>query len=245
MIRYRKRFSIVNTYENWFEYKYSFSQLFLLNTYWHVKKQDKPAPPLVKNISHTIELDLLQPDDSIQSGFSKQIRQQYKIAENEGITCMFNPGLDEFIAFFNEFAAIKNTRNVGKLNRALLEEIGDQIVLCFAMYNGQPLAAHSYLVDKNIGIVRHQHSATKRFDENFDRNLIGRANKYLTVKNILHFKQQGLQVFDFGGYAANTTDESLLGINKYKLLFGGTVVESVNYSSYPQWILKKVMNLVR
>jgi len=51
-----------------------------------------------------------------------------------------------------------------------------------------------------------------------DRNLVGRANKYLTVKNILHFKEEGYKTFDFGGYAKDTSDESLKGINNYKLL---------------------------
>lgn len=240
MIRYYKKFYYFKVYENWFEYKYNLNDIFSLNVYWNLKKQNRNKIFAVKNISHTIELDLVQDTEAIFANFSKQIRQQYKISESEGTTFSFHNDVDGFVNFFNDFASKKNTNLV---SRRRIEEMGENLKLSFALYNGQILAAHSYLVDKETGIVRHHHSATKRLDENYDRNLIGRANKYLTVKNIEYFKQQGLKTFDFGGYAADTKDESLIGINKYKLLFGGQVVPSVNYYSYFYWLLKKLSKL--
>lgn len=243
MIRYYKRLYFFKIYDNWFECKYNLKDLLAFNVYWHVKMQGKKKVPMVKSISHTVELALNLTEEEIFSKFSKQIRQQSRIAENEGITVKFNADPTDFINFFNEFAAKKNNSMVGKLTKERIDIMGRQIEFCFALYNGQVLAAHSYLVDRNTGMVRHQHSATKRLDENFDRNLIGRANKYLTVKNILHYKEQGYATFDFGGYAADTTDESLAGINKYKLLFGGDVVPSTNYHSYSYWVFKKLYKM--
>ncbi len=240
MIRYYKKFYFLKVYENWFEYRHKIKNLFSLNVYWNIKKQDRQNIPSIKNVSHTIELDLEQDIEVIFSNFSKQIRQQAKIAEKEGIVCTFNHNVGEFVSFFNDFAAKKNTYSVSKRR---IEEMGESLQLSFAMYDGQVLAAHSYLIDREIGIVRHHHSATKRLDDNYDKNLIGRANKYLTVKNIEYFKEQNFKIFDFGGYAAETTDESLIGINKYKLLFGGQVVTSTNYYSYSYWLLKKISKL--
>ena len=240
MIRYYKKFYYFKVYENWFEYKYTLKNIFLLNVYWNIKNQDTNKIFGIKNISHTVELDLIHEIDTIFSNFSKQIRQQYKIAEGEGITFSFHSDIDKFVSFFNDFASKKNTNLISKRR---IEEMGENLKLSFAMYNGQILAAHSFLVDEETGCVRHHHSATKRLDDDYDRNLIGRANKYLTVKNIEHFKQLGLKTFDFGGYAAETKDESLAGINKYKLLFGGQVVPSVNYFSYSYWLFKKVTKL--
>ena len=122
--------------------------------------------------------------------------------------------------------------------------MGDSVKLSFATNNGEILAAHSYIIDEEVGIVRHLHSATKRLDEQYDRNLIGRANKYLTVKDILYFKEKGFKTFDFGGYAKDTPDESLKGINNYKLLFGGTVVTCIDYYSYNYWLLKRLSKLM-
>ena len=73
---------------------------------------------------------------------------------------------------------------------------------------------------------------------------IAKKGMNLTVKNIQFFKDEGFSIFDFGGYAKDTEDESLKGINNYKLLFGGKVVEAVGYVSYPYWLLKKIFKLV-
>lgn len=241
MIRYYKKFYFLKVYENWFQYKYRLKDVLGINVYWHVKKQDTAKVPAIQFISHTVELDLHQDSETIQANFSKQIRQQARIAETEGINCTFQNDIDVFVEFFNDFARKKNTDLV---SRRRMEEFGDGITLSFALHNGEIMAAHSYLTDKEAGIVRHHHAATRRLDDQVDKNLIGRANKYLTVKNILYFKEQGYKTFDFGGYAKDTTNESLKGINNYKLLFGGTVVESVNYFSYAYWLFKKLSGLL-
>lgn len=241
MIRYYKKFYFLKVYENWFQYKYRLKDVLGINVYWHVKKQDTAKVPAIKFISHTVELDLHQDSETIQANFSKQIRQQARIAETEGINCTFQNDIDVFVEFFNDFARKKNTDLV---SRRRMEEFGDGITLSFALHNGEIMAAHSYLTDKEAGIVRHHHAATRRLDDQVDKNLIGRANKYLTVKNILYFKEQGYKTFDFGGYAKDTTNESLKGINNYKLLFGGTVVECVNYFSYAYWLFKKLSGLL-
>jgi len=241
MIRYYKKFYFLKVYENWFQYRFNVADMLGLNVYWHVKKSDREKIPAIKFISHTVELELGQDNEAIQAGFSKQIRQQARIAETEGITCTFHKDIDTFVEFFNDFAKKKNTHLV---SRRRMEEFGDDILLSFAMYNGQIVAAHSYLMDKEAGIVRHHHAATKRLDESIDKNLSGRANKYLTVQNIFYFKNLGFKTFDFGGYAKDTTDESLKGINSYKLLFGGKVTECVNYFSYSYALFKKLSKLL-
>lgn len=240
MIRYYKKFYFLKVYENWFQYKYRLKDVLGLNVYWNVKMQDSKSIAAIKFISHTVELELTQDTETIQANFSKQIRQQARIAETEGIKCTFNNDIETFVEFFNDFAKKKNT-NLVSLRR--MKEFGDEIQLCFATYNGEIVAAHSYLIDKQAGIVRHHHAATKRLEEHADKNLSGRANKYLSVQNIFYFKQQGYKTFDFGGYAKDTTDESLKGINNYKLLFGGKVVESINYYSYSYWLFKKLSKL--
>ncbi len=242
MIRYYKKFYFLKVYENWFQYKYRLADVWGLNVYWNVKKQDRANIPGIKNISHTIELSLEQDAEAITAGFSKQIRQQARIAETEGITCNFdNKDIDTFVPFYNDFARKRNTHLV---SHRRIQEIGSGLQLSFALYNGEVLAVHSYLADKETGVVRHHHAATRRLDEQMDKNLIGRANKYLTTRNIMYYKEQGYKVFDFGGYAKDTTDEGLKGINNYKLLFGGKVTESVNYFSYGHWLLKKISKLL-
>lgn len=237
MITYKKKLFIFNIDETWFNYDDSIWNIFRLNVFMHVKNAENKRKTGKLDLTHTLELDLEQDTEQIFSGFSKQIRQQFKIAENEGTTYYFHQEIEKFADFFNDFAIKKETFTTSKEK---ILELGDSVKLSFAENNGQVLAAHSYLVDEKIGIVRHLHSATKRLDEQFDRNLIGRANKYLTVKDILYFKEKGYKVFDFGGFAKDTEDESLKGINSYKLLFGGKLVPCYNYYSYGYWYLKSL-----
>ncbi len=242
MIKYNNKVSFFTVSESWFTYQFKIRNIFSLNAFYHLKNNDDKKIPGVKEISHTLELDLLKGEDEITSKFSKQIRQQTKIAENEGTACYFHRDIEAFVAFFNEFAIKKNTFITSKEK---VTAMGDFLKMSFAVNNGKILAAHSYLVDDELGIVRHLHSATKRLDEQYDRNLIGRANKYLTVKDIFYFKENGYKIFDFGGFAKDTDDESLKGINNYKLLFGGTVVECIDYYSYNYWFFKKLSKLLR
>lgn len=240
MVRFKKKIFLFNVKETWFTHLYSFWDIFSVNAYMHVKNAENKSIAAVLDVSHTLELELNQETEVISANFSKQIRQQVKTAENEGTTCYFHKDIDQFVDFFNDFAFKKDTYTI---NRQRIAALGDSIKLSFSVNNGKVLAAHSYLVDEELGIVRHFHSATKRLDEQYDRNLIGRANKYLTIKSILHFKEMGFKVFDFGGYAKDTEDESLKGINNYKLLFGGKIVPCKDYYSYSYWLLKKTAKL--
>ena len=237
MIQYCKKVFILKVKETWFSYQYKLRNIFTLNVHLHVQNNLNKRKWAIQKNSHTLELNLLEDEDIIYSNFSKQIRQQIKISENEGTNCYFHNDIDQFVSFFNDFASKKDTYTTSK---EVLKGLGNSVRLSFSENNGHILAAHSYLIDDEIGIVRHLHSATKRLDEQYDRNLIGRANKYLTVKDILYFKGLGFKVFDFGGYAKDTKDESLKGINNYKLLFGGKIVTCVDYYSYSYWLLKKI-----
>lgn len=241
MIRYYKKIFIFNVKETWFTHQYQFWDLFSLNVFLHIKNGENKKIHGVQYNSHTLELDLAQDTGVIVANFSKQIRQQVKIAENEGTITYFHNEIDQFVSFFNDFAIKKDTFTI---NKKKIIALGDSVKLSFAVNNGQILAAHSYLMDEELGIVRHLHSATKRLDEQYDRNLIGRSNKFLTVQDILYFKEKGFKIFDFGGFAKDTADESLKGINNYKLLFGGKVVECMDYYSFNYWLLKKVSRLL-
>ena len=241
MVRYYKKIFFLKVYESWFSYQFQLKNLFSLNVFFHLKDNNKWIPA-IPDKTYTLELNLENETEVIYSKFSKQIRQQIKIAEKEGTTCYFHTDIQQFVEFFNEFAQKKETWLTSEQR---IRNMGENVKLSFAINNGVILAAHSYILDRQIGIVRHLHSATKRLDENYDRNLIGRANKLLTVTDIIYFKENGFKIFDFGGFAKDTEDESLKGINNYKLLFGGDLVTCLNYYSINYWLLKKAAKLVR
>ena len=235
MISYYKKFLFLKVTESWFDGKLDFWDLFSFKAVYHLKTEENMFG--IKEISHTIELDLLQDKQTIFSNFSKAYRQQVRKAEEDGIKIEPNNDIGVFVEFFNDFAAKKGTYFTSK--KRILEK-KDYLEISFATYDSNVIAAQSYLVDKEKKIVRHYQTANKRFDEHLNKNFVGQANKYLLVTNLMRFKQEGFEIFDFGGYASNTTDESLIGINNYKLKFGGQIKECKDYYSLPYWVIKKI-----
>ncbi len=241
MLEYTKKVFFFKIKESWFKKAPDFSNYFTLSVSRHVKTNIVNQAYCIKEHVHTIELSLLPDEPIILKNFSKQVRQQVKISQSEGTECFFENDVKKFVTFFNDFASQKKTFLTSEQR---IIELGNSVKISFAINDSNILAAHSYLVDPDQGIVRHLHSATKRLDKKLDKNLIGRANKYLMVNDILYFKNEGYTIFDFGGYAKSTNDKSLEGINNYKLLFGGLIVESNDYYSYSYWFLKKVVKIL-
>lgn len=237
MISYQKKFYFFKVRETWFQYKFHPANLFGLRLYSHVKNIEGKKIIGIKDNSFTVELPLDEDKDIILSNFRNTVKQEIRKSEKEGVMCAFETNIDEFVSFYNDFAKAKN---IYPTNRKMVERIGESFYTSFARLNGELLAAHSYLVDEKLGIARLFHSASRRLDENIDRNIIGRANKQLTSFDIFYFKEKGFKLLDFGGYAENTTNKSLQGINEFKLSFGGTKVECINYNSIPYFIMKKI-----
>jgi lipid II:glycine glycyltransferase (peptidoglycan interpeptide bridge formation enzyme) len=242
MITYYRKISFFNVRETWFNYHHKALDIILLNVFKNLKEANVKFIPAVKVISHSVEINLEQDTEIIFANFSSDIRRKIRKAESEGISCYFHNDTDKFVSFYNDFATRKKTFTTSEHK---MREFGDYIRMSFAEHNGQVLAGHSYLADKDMKIVTGLHSGTIRLKGDSDKSLVGRAHKLLIVKDILYFKEMGFKTFDFGGYVKDTKDESLRGINNFKLSFGGKVVPCINYYSYGYWLLKKISKLLR
>jgi hypothetical protein len=60
-----------------------------------------------------------------------------------------------------------------------------------------------------------------------ERQLVGRATRYLVWRDVVRFRGEEFAVFDHGGWYIGT-DPALLQINEFKREFGGRVVEIYN-----------------
>lgn len=237
MVRFKKKFLFFNIYENWFQCNPTILDLILPNAYLHVKDRKEKIVPGFSDVTYTVENDLTLDQEAIYAGFQKSLRQQIRQSEEAGITCQFHDDIEGFVKFFNEFAASKNLPPTSK--RRILEMDGF-LQLSYAMLDGEILVAHSSLVDEKNKIARAFHSASRRLDESFDKNLIGKANKVLHYHDMMFFKQKGFTVYDFGGYTENTDDKALQGINNFKLLFGGQKVACTNYYTVSYHLMRKI-----
>lgn len=239
MIRYAKKFRFFSIYENWFGYENGPGGPFGLYAVFHQKTNDRVTG--IQEDSHTYEIDLTRDWDTIQASINKGFRQDVRRAAEAGIEIVSTHDLNRFVAFFNEFAKLKGTFGTS-LKR--MEEKGKHLECFVALKDGIWLAAHSYLVDPDIKIVRHYQTATVRFDEQFDSILVGRANKFALVSALQHYKSLGFSAFDLGGCVPDTQEKDIAGINVYKSRFGGELVVCKDTYSYVYWLMKKVSKLL-
>ncbi len=231
----RKRFLFLDVNEYWYTYKEGLSNWITLTACCHMKMPFRNSGLMKESRSWTIENDLTLSEEEILAGYSKSLRQQIRQAREGGIIIVFEKEISEFVTFFNDFA---ERHNLNPTSKRRLEELGEDRLFSYAVYEGQKLSAHSYLLDRPNKIVRSWQSASGRSIEGADKNLVGKANKLLHHEDMKYFKSQGFEVYDFGGYAMDPPTDSLAGINSFKASFGGKVVECKDYYSYPFVFLK-------
>jgi len=235
-MKFFKQNSFIKTYQYWFSGKWKPHHIFSFVAFLHIKEGRKQKPFCFRENSHTLEIDLTQDIGFIYSNFSKQIRQQNTQAIKEGFTYHFHEDFKGFEKFFNDFAAKKE---IFFTSERRLKEMMPYLKLAYAKKDNEILAAHSFIFDGEVGIVRHFHSASRRLDEQYDAKIIGKANKFLTCQCIEYFKANGFTSFDFGGIRYPLPENTTNGINNYKMLFGGVI--TICYNSYTPlyYILKQ------
>jgi hypothetical protein len=236
MVTYKKKYGIFKVTESWFGYKSGITNLLGLKAYLHVRGSS-PVSMAIKDITYTIEIPLDKEVDELLASFPKNLRTDIRKAEEAGITTYFHHDIESFVNFYNEFACKKK---VHPISVRRLEELGDTLRLSFAVLDGKILSAHSYILDCNESIVRAFRSATIRLEDDVNGITVGRANKLLHYKDMVYFKGIGVNTYDFGGYAMNTQDAQLQGINNFKTKFGGEIVPCENYYSVPYMILRSI-----
>ncbi len=213
------------TYKNWLSSYYV--QTISTRLFWGFKRTAK----------YTKLIDITENDFSEK--FDKTVIYEINRAVKESIIFNVNNSIDEFVSFYNIFAISKGFKTLKSKDISIYRNF--LIITSAINTNNEVVVFHSYLIDNELKRVRLLHSASKIHslnDKNQERNFIGRANKFLHFKDMQFFREQGISIYDFGGYAYDTSDISLLGINKFKDSFGGELVEESIYEAYPKAIIK-------
>lgn len=180
-------------------------------------------------------------EDEIIAGFRNTVRQNIRKAEKLGMVADFDQDLKSFISFYNIFA---KSKGIYPIPESLINELKSNFKICWVRYEGEILYAGLSFYDERLGIAYDYLAGSRRLDERFDRTTVGLAGKLMKKEEILEFKKIGMNKYDFGGYAWETSDKSLMGINEYKLSFGGSVVKLANFKSIPYFFLTKMASLL-
>ncbi|WP_102273049.1 hypothetical protein [Cytobacillus massiliigabonensis] len=174
----------------------------------------------------TYLIDLSMDEDEILKRIHKNTRYKINRAATRDelhyveLTSPSDNQINDFKEFYNPFAREKNIR---ECDMTKLKALRDQeaLVISYIEDSGyRILCYHVYFVAGTQGYLLY--SASRRFEKDGvdNRNLIGRANRYLHWRDILSFKQKGCKWYNFGGKILNPSDKSGQNINEFKLSFG-------------------------
>lgn len=187
-----------------------------------------PSPDIPLQELHTLLLDLSADPDKLMSGIHKSTR--YKIrraeerdkAEYRAWNRVDDAGVKDFCKFFNSFA---ETKGLDPLNRKRIQRYidNDALVLSRVTCDGRAVSWHAYFSDGTRARLLHSASTRLGTLSSAETNMIGRAGRYQHWRDILFFKENGFDTYDFGGWYEGKTDMEKLKINKFKEEFGGSM----------------------
>src|SRR6266480_1024863 len=177
----------------------------------------------------TMVTDLSVTEDAITERFGKDCRYKIRRAETkDGLRMEFltdpESRLDEFCEFYDAFARQKA---LGPSDRQWLLAAckARQLALSSASQNAETLVWHAYLISGKAAWLQFTGSCFRNRENDY-RALVGRANRWLHWKEMLRFKEMGIDRYDWGGLFEDESVPENAGINRFKKDFGGQQVRT-------------------
>jgi hypothetical protein len=201
---------------------------------------------------NSLVLDLNLPEEELLQGLNRDTKYKVRRAENKDeVVCIHEPVASdelthEFLGFYNEFAAGKGVTPL-RLSELLARARAWVLQFSRAEYRGATVVWHVHAVTDDQATLLNSASHFRNLDDKEMRNAIGRGNRMLHWKDILAFKAEGKNVYDFGGWYAGQEDEALLRINQFKEGFGGHRVAQVNAKlalNWRSWVYLKLLHIL-
>lgn len=186
---------------------------------------------------YTLLTDLLESEDELLSKIKKNCKYEIRRSEREEVIeknydseeLLNNSDVvDRFEKVYNVMFSTKGLSGY-RFNRELVKEgikANSIVITTCRNANGENEIFHAYLCDQNSCVLMYSASPLWGREEKEKVNEIGRMNKYLHWKDILYFKERGLTRYEWGGISS--PDEPN-GIDKFKMEFGGEIVQYNNY----------------
>jgi hypothetical protein len=194
----------------------------------HYQQRSSPFPGARWKYFYNYVVDLTQSVEQLLKRLNEDTAYKIRRArDRDKIVCEVcdsrDPAvLDRFEVMYNQFAAAKG---LSPLDRARMNAMAAAGALDLSVAKdpeSNVLVYHANHRDQHRATELYLPSLYRNVSESATRNLIGRANRYLTWSDILRYKEQGLKCFDFGGWYPGR-DPGMLKINEFKRGFGGEV----------------------
>ncbi|MDI3325736.1 peptidoglycan bridge formation glycyltransferase FemA/FemB family protein [Pontibacterium granulatum] len=197
--------------------------------FFYAVKNSHNIPGFTCATSNTLLIDLSPSEDDIKKAMSKNCRYEVNRAMREGLAIRKNKHQQEFYELYTQF--VKAKRFDGDLDRYWDLAAAGNLYTCH--YRGQLIAGLLTLQDDMQARWLLSGSLRLSVDDKQMTMISGLANRLLVWEALLDAKQQGIQLFDLGGYY-NGDDQSNpeYRIARFKKGFGGKPTEQFKYSKY-------------
>lgn len=198
------------------------------------KNRPKEDNSIIINPSYTVFTDLALDERELLACMRKKVRyevnraakEEFQISYYEAEDIKYNKKiLHDFEMAYMSFCDILGDEAVRK---AYSREKIESYVRCSCITishieKENCIVYHLYVHDNTSTVLLYSVSDFR--DKNVDQNLSGRANKLLHYRDMLYFKEKGLESYDWGNISSI---EQPNGIDNFKISFGGKVQEIYN-----------------
>jgi hypothetical protein len=180
---------------------------------------------------NTLLFDLTRTPEQLLADTNRTTNREIRKArDQDGVVCGFEDApdpaaLEAFVAYYNA-----NVADTGRQPLTLdgLERYrrAGLLGLCWAKAaDGTVLVRRTNVCHAGQGRVRGLFGVSLETADHDLRTLAGRANRLLHHMEMLHYRELGYRVYDFGGWYTGTEDPKRLAINRFKAGFGGRPVQ--------------------
>lgn len=194
----------------------------------------------IVEIRKTLLIDLTQDEDGIMSGCKSNTRNEIRRGVRDGY--IFKSGIEpkDFVPFYNDFAHEKGLTPISLSDISKYSNCEINAVLL----NDKVLTMHANIIDDEEKIVRLLYSASVRFDEKIDPKTVGVSNRFLHYQEFVHYHNEGLVLYDFGGIVEDEKNVAQYRISQFKKGFGGQVADDVFMKSFLFAILSRLKGFI-
>jgi hypothetical protein len=195
-------------------------------------QQSKPVADSSCRDFYSILLDLQQDEKALLSNMKRNTRYEIRrAATSDHLTYYLDDRgdlrtLNEFCDDYDRFA---DRKAQPKINRPWVSLLAGSRLLRLSQIrdvNGDTMVWHAYHVGVGRATLLFSSSTLRPDDSPAARSRTGRANRYHHWQDILYFKQQGIAIYDFGGWYEKKEDQERLRINQFKESFGGEIIKN-------------------
>jgi hypothetical protein len=192
------------------------------------------ATPVAGTVSYshpTLQVALAQEPEQILAGMRKRARRKIRAGEDAGLACEWRAGhncapwMTHFFEFFDRFAQL---RKLPAANRERLTTLAASGLLQLTRATSREhgvMVYHAYTVAAGTAHLLHSASLFRERENDGEYvEAVSNANGWLHWQDMLRFRAEGLQWYDFGSWHTGN-DPDQLKLNTFKHSFGGAVVD--------------------